>query len=199
MVDFIDFTLIKSPGFHGDGIVMPETKKAQIMDASEITRAILRISHEIVEKNQGCGSICLVGIRKRGAPLAARIANNIRKIENCNVPVGILDIAFYRDDLRKNPHPVVQKTDINFNINDLDVVLVDDVLYTGRTIRAAMDALMDFGRPRSIQLAILVDRGHRELPIRPDYVGRNVPTSIKERVMVHLEEIDGEDKVVITG
>jgi pyrimidine operon attenuation protein/uracil phosphoribosyltransferase len=177
---------------------MPKMEKARIMDAREMARAILRISHEIVEKNQGCGNIRLVGIRKRGVPLAARIAKNIRKIEGCDVPVGILDITFYRDDLRINPHPVVQGTEINFDINDLDVVLVDDVLYTGRTIRAALDALMDFGRPRTIQLAILVDRGHRELPIRPDYVGRNVPSLTKERVRVHLEEIDGEDEVVIT-
>lgn len=140
----------------------------------------------------------LVGIRTRGAYLARRIAENIHRIEDVTLPVGILDITLYRDDLTLiAPHPVVRKTEIDFDINNKHIILVDDVLYTGRTIRSALDALMDFGRPATIQLAVLVDRGHRELPIRADYVGKNIPTSKNETVEVHLEEVDGRDEVVI--
>lgn len=171
--------------------------KSVLMTDTDMQRALLRIAHEILERNKGSSNIALVGIRKRGVPLARRLAKVILEIEGREVPVGVLDISFYRDDLRIHPHPVVQGTHIPFNINQKDVVLVDDVLFTGRTIRAAMDELIDFGRPSSIQLAILVDRGHRELPIRPDYVGKNVPTSRRERVKVNLVEEDGEDKVYI--
>ena len=158
----------------------------------------MRIAHEIVEKNKGTEGLCLVGIRNRGVYLAERLAGCIRKIENKEVPVGILDITLYRDDLTLvASHPLVRKTEIDFDINDKILVLVDDVLYTGRTIRAALDALIDFGRPKSIQLAVLVDRGHRELPIRADYVGKNIPTAQNESVEVRLEEVDGKDEVVI--
>ncbi|MDD4909215.1 MAG: bifunctional pyr operon transcriptional regulator/uracil phosphoribosyltransferase PyrR [Candidatus Omnitrophica bacterium] len=173
-------------------------QKALIMDGAAIQRAIIRIAHEIVEKNKGAQGLCLVGIRNRGVYLAARIAACIQKIDNIQVPAGILDITLYRDDLTLvNQQPVVHKTEIDFDITDKNLVLVDDVLYTGRTIRAALDALMDFGRPRSMQLAVLVDRGHRELPIRADYVGKNIPTSKNETVEVRLEEADGKDEVVI--
>ena len=158
----------------------------------------MRIAHEIVEKNKGIADLCLVGIRNRGVYLAERLAGCIKKIENKDVPVGILDITLYRDDLTLvGSQPLVRKTEIDFDINDKILVLVDDVLYSGRTIRAALDALIDFGRPKSIQLAVLVDRGHRELPIRADYVGKNIPTAKNESVEVRLEEADGKDEVVI--
>jgi len=170
----------------------------QIMTAEEIRRATIRISHEIVEKQAGTADLALVGIQRRGVPLAQRIAAAIAENESTPIPVGALDITFYRDDLSLiAQQPVVKGTAIPFDLNGATVVLVDDVLYTGRTIRAAMDALVDFGRPQAIRLAVLVDRGHRELPIRADHVGKNVPTSREELVRVHLEEIDGEDGVEI--
>jgi pyrimidine operon attenuation protein/uracil phosphoribosyltransferase len=165
--------------------------KAEIMDESGITRAIKRISHEIIEKNKGIEDIILIGIQRRGVPLARRIAKAIKEIEGVLVPVGILDITFYRDDLSMlAEHPIVNGTEINFPINDKKIVLIDDVIFTGRTARAAIDAVLDIGRPKMIQLAILIDRGHREIPIRADYVGKNVPTSRNEVVNVKLNEID---------
>ncbi len=170
----------------------------QIMTAEEIRRATVRISHEIVEKQAGTAGLVLIGIQRRGVPLARRVASSIEEHEAVRVPVGALDITFYRDDLSMvAQQPVVKGTDIPFDLNGVTVVLVDDVLYTGRTIRAAMDALVDFGRPQAIRLAVLVDRGHRELPIRADHVGKNVPTSREEIVRVHLAEIDSEDAVNI--
>ena len=170
----------------------------QIMTADEIRRATIRLSHEIVEKQAGTGDLALIGIQRRGVPLARRIAESIKEHEGAVIPVGALDITFYRDDLSLvAQQPVVKGTDLPFDLNGLTVVLVDDVLYTGRTIRAAMDALVDFGRPQAIRLAVLVDRGHRELPIRADHVGKNVPTSREELVRVHLLEVDGEDGVDI--
>ena len=170
----------------------------QIMTADEIRRATVRLSHEIVEKQAGTAGLVLVGIQRRGVPQARRIAAAIEENERVAIPVGALDITFYRDDLSLvAQQPVVKGTDLPFDLNGLTVILVDDVLYTGRTIRAAMDALVDFGRPQAIRLAVLVDRGHRELPIRADHVGKNVPTSREELVRVHLEEIDGDDGVEI--
>jgi len=158
----------------------------------------MRIAHEILEKNKGTKELCLIGIRNRGAYLAKRLADCIEKIEQEKIAVGVLDITLYRDDLTLiAAHPVVHKTEIEFDIKDKNVVLVDDVLYTGRTVRAALDALIDLGRPKSISLAVLVDRGHRELPIRADFVGKNIPTSNSETVEVRLEEVDGKDEVVI--
>ncbi len=173
--------------------------KAEIMDESGITRAIMRISHEIIEKNKGIENLVLIGIQRRGVPLARRIARTIKEIEGVSVPVGILDITFYRDDLSMlSEHPIVNGTEINFTVNGKRVILADDVIFTGRTARAAIDAVMDIGRPQIIQLAILIDRGHRELPIRADYVGKNVPTSRNEIVHVKLKEIDNTDAVVIS-
>jgi pyrimidine operon attenuation protein/uracil phosphoribosyltransferase len=170
----------------------------EILSADEIRRGLVRIAHEIVEKHGGTEALALVGVQRRGVPLAERIAEAIAANEDATVPVGAIDITFYRDDLSMVAHqPVVKGTDLAFDPNGLTIVLVDDVLYTGRTIRAAMDALMDFGRPKAIRLAVLVDRGHRELPIRADHVGKNVPTSREEVVHVHLREIDGVDDVVI--
>ena len=170
----------------------------RIMTADDIRRAIVRISHEIVEKQAGAEGLVLVGIQRRGVTLAHRLADAIDDHEGIRLPVGALDITFYRDDgARLGPHPVVKGTDVPFDIADATVVLVDDVLYTGRTIRAAMDALREFGRPRAIRLAVLVDRGHRELPIRADHVGKNVPTSRDEVVRVRVAELDAEDAVDI--
>ncbi|NPV27695.1 MAG: bifunctional pyr operon transcriptional regulator/uracil phosphoribosyltransferase PyrR [Firmicutes bacterium] len=172
--------------------------KAQIMDADQIRRALTRIAHEIIEKNKGIANVVLVGIRRRGVPLAERLARKIAEIEGQSVPIGTLDITLYRDDLTMlTVQPVVHRTEVPVSVTGKTIVLVDDVLYTGRTIRAALDALMDLGRPQAIQLAVLVDRGHRELPIRADYVGKNVPTSRKEIVHVKLVEVDGEERVVI--
>lgn len=173
-------------------------KKNIIMDSEAIRRALVRIAHEIIEKNKGVEDVVIVGIRTRGVPLAQRIAAEINAIENCEMTVGMLDITLYRDDLSTlGYNPVVHGTDINFDLSGKHVVLVDDVLYTGRTIRAALDAVIDMGRPKTIQLAVLVDRGHKELPIRADYVGKNVPTSQKETIEVVLNEIDGTDEVYI--
>lgn len=172
--------------------------KARIMDADDIGRAVKRIAHEILEKNRGSRDLILVGIRTRGAPLAKRIADVMKSIEAAAVPVGIIDITLYRDDLQLvAKQPVVGKTEIPADVEDKVVVLVDDVLFTGRTIRAAMDEIMDFGRPKAIRLAVLIDRGHRELPVRADYVGKNVPTSAKENILVKLNETDGEDAVTV--
>ena len=170
----------------------------RIMTADEIRRAVVRISHEIVEKQAGTDGLVLVGIQRRGVPLARRLADAIGAFEGVTPAVGALDITFYRYDRgRLGPHPVVKGTDVPFPIEGATVVLVDDVLYTGRTIRAAMDALREFGRPSAIRLAVLVDRGHRELPIRADHVGKNVPTSRDEVVRVHVAELDGDDAVDI--
>lgn len=168
------------------------------MTADEIRRATIRLSHEIVEKQAGTDGLMLIGIQRRGVPLAQRIASSIAENEGVDVPVGALDITFYRDDLSMiAPQPVVKGTELPSGIDGQTIILVDDVLFTGRTIRAAMDALVDFGRPQAIRLAVLVDRGHRELPIRADHIGKNVPTSREELVKVHLEETDGEDDVEI--
>jgi pyrimidine operon attenuation protein/uracil phosphoribosyltransferase len=171
--------------------------KATVMDGEAISRAVTRIAHEILEANKGAENIALVGIVTRGAVIAEMLAARIAEIEGAEVPVGTLDISFYRDDLATRLNPEVHRTDIPFDVEGRDVVLVDDVLFTGRTIRAAMDALMDYGRPCSVQLAVLVDRGHRELPIRADYVGKNVPSSGRERVRVLLEAFDGKDAAEI--
>jgi pyrimidine operon attenuation protein/uracil phosphoribosyltransferase len=174
----------------------------QVMDADRMSRALTRIAHEILERNRGADELALVGIRTRGVPLAKRIARALRDINGDDVPTGALDITLYRDDLMRHavgPQPLVRRTEIPFSIDDRRILLVDDVLYTGRTIRAALDALIDFGRPRSIQLVVLVDRGHRELPIKADYVGKNLPTSLKQSVQVRLQEIDGTDEIVIEG
>ena len=172
--------------------------KTLLMDGDAIRRSLIRVAHEIVEKNKGSADLVLVGIRTRGVPLAERLAEEIRRIEATPITFGVLDITLYRDDLsRLGYQPVVRETKIPGNINGKNVILVDDVLYTGRTIRAALDAIMDIGRPQTIQLAVLIDRGHRELPIRADYVGKNVPTSHRETVSVQLGETDGEDRVVI--
>src|SRR5437660_1580605 len=171
-----------------------------VMDADRISRTLTRIAHEIVERNRGVEELALVGIRTRGVPIAKRLAHAIGEIAGHEVPTGALDITLYRDDLMRTavgPQPVIRSTEIQFSIDDKRILLVDDVLYTGRTIRAALDALIDFGRPQSIQLVVLVDRGHRELPIKADYVGKNLPTSATQSVQVRLLEIDGKDEVEI--
>ena len=175
-----------------------EQNKKIVMDTEGIDRSLTRIAYEILEKNKGVEDLCIIGIRTGGVYLADRLKKKISRIEGVNVPIGILDITLYRDDLRmSNRKPRIEKTDIPFSLNDKKVVLVDDVLFTGRTIRAAMDALIDFGRPRLIQLAVLIDRGHRELPIRADFVGKNLPSSLWESVVVKLTEKNGTDEVII--
>lgn len=172
--------------------------KNMIMDEDGVKRSLARITHEIIEKNHGVGSICLLGVKRRGIPLAKALAANILKFEGAEVPVGHVDIALYRDDLTEiSELPQTEDCDIPVNLADYNVIIVDDVIYTGRTARAAIEAVFSKGRPRSIQLAVLVDRGHRELPIRPDYVGKNIPTSKTELVAVRVEEIDGETNVVL--
>ena len=166
-----------------------------------MARTLARIAHEISERNRGIEELALVGIRTRGVPIARRLAEAIKDINGVDVPTGALDITLYRDDLMRHavgPQPLVRRTEIPFSIDDKRILLVDDVLYTGRTIRAALDALIDFGRPRVIQLIVMVDRGHRELPIKADYVGKNLPTSPSRSVQVHLAEVDGRDEVEIT-
>jgi pyrimidine operon attenuation protein/uracil phosphoribosyltransferase len=172
-------------------------EKAQVLDEAALDRALTRIAHEILEKNGGSSDLAFVGLRTRGVTLAQRLAARIAQIDGATLPVGTLDITLYRDDLGLRGAPVIRGTDIPFSIKNKTVVLVDDVLFTGRTIRAALDAIIDLGRPKAIQLATLIDRGHRELPIRPDYVGKNLPTSRREAVAVRLREHDGEDRVVI--
>lgn len=173
-------------------------QKSEIMDALAINRSLVRIGHEIIEANENLEDVVIVGIQRRGVPLAKRILNNINGYENIDIPMGLLDITLYRDDLSQlSEHPKLNKTDIPFAITGKAVVLVDDVIYTGRTVRSAIDAIIDLGRPKNIQLACLIDRGHRELPIKPNYVGKNVPTSKNELVSVFLEEVDNCDKVVI--
>ena len=177
----------------------PELRvKAQLMSASEIERTLVRLAHQIVEKNGGVSHLALVGIRRRGVPLAERLARLIQRIERERVPVGTLDITLYRDDLSTlGPKPVVQKTPMGFPVAGMDVILVDDVLYTGRTARAALDALFDQGRPRRVRLCVLIDRGHRELPIEAAFVGRTFQTSAQEVIEVQLQETDSEDKVLL--
>lgn len=173
-------------------------EKTVLMDADGVRRALTRIAHEIVEKNNGVENVVIVGIRTRGVPLAERIAGEIERIEAVRPPVGVLDITLYRDDLSTMAYqPVVRPTEMPVDISGKTIVLIDDVLFTGRTIRAALDALIDMGRPHAIQLGVLIDRGHRELPIRADYVGKNVPTAVRETVSVQLAEMDGEERVVL--
>ncbi len=173
-------------------------EKATIMDARQIDRALSRIAHEIVERNHGTDNLALVGIRTRGVPLATALHRKIKEFEGVEIPTGSVDITLYRDDLSQiAPNPVVQATELDFEIESKVVVLVDDVLFTGRTIRAALDALIDYGRPRAIELAVLIDRGHREFPIRADFVGMNVPTSLLEVIKVQCLDIDGEDSVLM--
>jgi pyrimidine operon attenuation protein/uracil phosphoribosyltransferase len=171
----------------------------QVLDAADVRRVLTRIGHEIVERNKGTADLVLVGVHRRGVPLARRLAAKLTEIERSDVPAGALDVAMYRDDIGLRPPAATFDTDLPVDLTGKVVVLVDDVLFTGRTIRAALDALTDFGRPRAIQLAVLVDRGHRELPIRADYVGKNLPTSLHEDVQVNVTEIDGTDSVVLAG
>ena len=172
--------------------------KAVVLDSSDIARAMKRMAHEILERNHGADGLVLAGIRRRGVPLAERLGDEIERIEGIRPPVGALDVSFYRDDIEIRQPAEVGETALPFDVAGKIVVLVDDVLYTGRTVRAAIDALVDFGRPRAVQLAVLIDRGHRELPIRADYIGKNLPTSSREAVEVRLAETDGADSVVIT-
>ena len=171
-----------------------------VMDADRIGRTLTRIAHEILERNRGIDDLALVGVRTRGDHLARRLARGLREIAGTDVPTGALDITLYRDDLMRHavgPQPLVRRTEIQFSIDNFKILLVDDVLYTGRTTRAALDALIDYGRPKAIQLIVLVDRGHRELPIKADYVGKNLPTSLEQSVQVRLQEIDGVDEVIL--
>jgi len=177
---------------------MSQPARVRVLDAASIDRSLTRIAHEILERNKGLHGVGIVGVQTRGVPLAQRLAATLGTIEGTPPPVGLLDINLYRDDLsRIADHPVLRRTQIPFEIDDATIVLVDDVLFTGRTVRAALDAVMDLGRPRAIQLTVLVDRGHRELPVRADFVGKNVPTAPAERVDVLLKETDGRDEVVI--
>ncbi len=173
-------------------------KEKQILNEVEIKRALMRLAHEIIEKNKGIENLVFIGIKTRGDIIAKRLVKEIQAIEKISLPVGALDITFYRDDIDgKFPKPSAQQTEISFDIRDKKVILVDDVLYTGRSIRAALDEIIDFGRPKYLQLAVLIDRGHRELPIQADYIGKSIQTSIKEEVVVNLKEIDGNDKVIL--
>ena len=173
-------------------------KKAEIMDRETMQRTLKRLTHQVLENTEGVKDLVLIGVKRRGVSIARQIASFVKSFEGVDIPIGILDITFYRDDLSKNsPQPVLNDTQIGFDVNNKKIVLVDDVLYTGRTARAAMDAIMDMGRPAFIKFAVLVDRGHRELPIRADFVGQNVPTSRREIVSVRVPEVDGEESVVI--
>lgn len=169
----------------------------EVIDAVTMKRALTRITYEIIERNQGIEDLVIVGIKTRGIFIAKRIAERLKQLENVEVPVGELDITLYRDDKRGMEEPEINDSKIPVDLEDKEVILVDDVLFTGRTIRAALDALMDFGRPQRISLAVLVDRGHRELPIRPDFVGKNIPTSLSEEIIVEMEETDGFDRILI--
>lgn len=171
----------------------------QLLTADDIRRALVRIAHEVLEHNRGAAGLVFMGLQTRGVPIAHRLAALVRDFEGVEVPVGSLDISLYRDDLAQRPRPSLHATRVPTQVTGQTLVLVDDVLYTGRTVRAALDAVADFGRPRTIQLAVLVDRGHRELPIRADYVGKNVPTALDEKVVVHVREVDGEDAVNIVS
>lgn len=171
----------------------------ELLNKLDLDRVLSRIAHEVIEKNKGVEGLCLVGIQRGGVHLAMRLSARIKAIEGAEIPVGSLDISLYRDDLDMRGHPVVRETDIPFDINGKRIILVDDVLFTGRSIRAAMDALIDFGRPAQIQLAVLIDRGHRELPIRADYAGKNIPTSLSENIEVQLEEDGHMDRIVMVG
>lgn len=172
--------------------------KAKIVDEDGLSRIITRMAHEILENNKGSQNLVLMGMKTRGEFLAKRIFERIKEIEKIDLPLGVLDVTLYRDDFRTRlKQPEVSVSNITFDINDRDVVIIDDVLYTGRTVRSALNALMDFGRPRSIQLCVLVDRGHRELPIRADYIGKNIPTSNQEEIKVRMKEIDGEDAIYL--
>ncbi len=185
-------------GTADEGAPEMTTGRTRVMDADDFRRALTRIAHEIVEKNRGAAELVLVGIQSKGVPLARRLSALVRQFEGVEVPVGSLDITLYRDDVFRRPQvAAVRATEIPFDVSGKRVVLVDEVFFTGRTIRAALDALMDLGRPATIQLAVLVDRGHRELPIRPDYVGKNLPTARREHVAVHMQEVEGEDAVFI--
>ena len=177
--------------------LMPAAERALVMDAADVGRALTRIAHEVVERNKGIQGLVVVGIHTRGVPLARRLAAKLREIEGAEVPAGALDVTMYRDDIGLRPPGATRDTELPFDLAGMVVVLVDDVLYTGRTIRAALDALTDFGRPRAMQLAVLVDRGHRELPLRADYVGKNLPTAPEAVVKVLLEETDGRDGVLV--
>jgi pyrimidine operon attenuation protein/uracil phosphoribosyltransferase len=177
---------------------LPKPKPVLIIDQKTLNHCLIRISHEILEKNKGAKNLAIVGIKTRGAYLAERIAKLINSIEKVEIPVGLMDITLYRDDVQdKLEQPIIQKTEIMFDVKEKIIILVDDVLFTGRTIRAALDQIIDFGRPKSIQLAVLVDRGHRELPIRADYIGKNIPTSKDQLVIVKIKEIDSEDSVSV--
>lgn len=173
-------------------------EKAQIMDAQAMQRALMRMAHEIIERNKGVANVALIGIHRRGVPLARKLRECIERIEGVELPLGVLDITYYRDDLSLlSEHPQVKSTDVPFTVAGKDVIMVDDVLFTGRTARAAMDAIMDMGRVNTLQFAALIDRGHRELPVRADYVGKNVPTSKSELIAVMVEEFDGMDRVAL--
>lgn len=177
---------------------MVDQIKSVLMDEAAVKRALIRISHEIIEHNQGLDNVALIGIQRRGVPMAKFIQNYLEEIEGVKIPLGILDITFYRDDLSMlSSHPLVHSTDIPFNVNGKKIVLVDDVLFTGRTIRSAIDNIFDMGRPDEVQLAILIDRGHRQLPIRADYVGKNVPTSLNESVEVEIKDVDSNTQVLL--
>ena len=177
---------------------MVDQIKSVLMDEAAVKRALIRISHEIIEHNQGLDNVALIGIQRRGVPMAKFIENYLEEIEGVKIPLGILDITFYRDDLSMlSSHPLVHSTDIPFNVNGKKIVLVDDVLFTGRTIRSAIDNIFDMGRPDEVQLAILIDRGHRQLPIRADYVGKNVPTSLNESVEVEIKDVDSNTQVLL--
>ncbi len=193
-----DSTITRHRPQEADGVAVSGMTRRQVLDADDLRRALIRIAHEIVERNGGTDDLVLVGVRSRGVPLAQRLAGLIEEHEGVSVPVGSLDITYYRDDLTRIAHaPIVKRSDAMPETGGKTVVLVDDVLFTGRTVRAALDAITDHGRPRAVRLAVVVDRGHRELPIRPDHVGKNLPTSLDENVEVRLAETDGGDEVVI--
>ena len=178
---------------------MTVQERTRVLDATDIRRAVTRIAHEILERNRGCADVVLVGVHTRGLPLAMRIAAEIGRVEGEKVPIGSVDIAFYRDDIGRSPRIPTGPTQIPADVDGATIIVVDDVLFTGRSVRAAIEAVLEFGRPRAIQLAVLIDRGHRELPIRPDYVGKNLPTGRDQQVKLNVDEIDGHDGVYVIG